>query len=66
MSFVIARYSLSKLLEVTDKIGDHHTIDFVLEVHEPNTRTQQKHDLDCIWANFELMKEELGSIDYED
>ncbi|KAF2350494.1 hypothetical protein FHG87_018750 [Trinorchestia longiramus] len=52
-------------LEVMDKIGDHHMIDLVLEVHDPNTRTRQKHVLDYKRANFELMKEELGSIDYE-
>ncbi|KAF2353586.1 hypothetical protein FHG87_015655 [Trinorchestia longiramus] len=28
-------------LEVTDKIGDPHMINFVLEVHDSNTRTQQ-------------------------
>ncbi|KAF2355053.1 Reverse transcriptase domain [Trinorchestia longiramus] len=52
-------------LEVTDKIGDHQMIDFSLEVQDPNTRTQHKQVLDCKRANFELMKEELGSHNYE-
>ncbi|KAF2368917.1 hypothetical protein FHG87_000328 [Trinorchestia longiramus] len=45
------------------------TIDFLYEscikVYEPNTRTQQKHVFDYKRANFELMNEELGSINYE-
>ncbi|KAF2365242.1 hypothetical protein FHG87_004002 [Trinorchestia longiramus] len=50
-------------LEVTDKIGDHQIIDFTLEVYDPNSRKQV---LDYKLANFELlMKEELGSINYE-
>ncbi|KAF2354094.1 hypothetical protein FHG87_015149 [Trinorchestia longiramus] len=52
-------------LEVTDKIGDHHMIDLALKVHDPNTRTQQNKVLDYKRTNFELMKEELGSTDYE-
>ncbi|KAF2344119.1 hypothetical protein FHG87_025126 [Trinorchestia longiramus] len=52
-------------LEVTDKIGDHQMIDFSLEVQDPNTRTQHKQFLDYKRANFELMKEELGSYNYE-
>ncbi|KAF2346419.1 Reverse transcriptase domain [Trinorchestia longiramus] len=52
-------------LVVTEKIGDHQMIDLSLEVHDPNTRTQQKQVLDYKRANFELMKEELGSINYE-
>ncbi|KAF2348316.1 hypothetical protein FHG87_020927 [Trinorchestia longiramus] len=52
-------------LEVTDKIGDHQMIDFSLEVQDPNTRTQHKQVLDYKRANFELMKEELGSYNYE-
>ncbi|KAF2360362.1 hypothetical protein FHG87_008880 [Trinorchestia longiramus] len=52
-------------LEVTDKIGDHQMIDFLLEVQDPNTRTQHKQVLDYKRANFELMKEELGSYNYE-
>ncbi|KAF2346263.1 hypothetical protein FHG87_022980 [Trinorchestia longiramus] len=52
-------------LEVTDKIGDHQMIDFSLEVQDPNTRTQHKQVLDYKRANFELMKEELGSHNYE-
>ncbi|KAF2344602.1 hypothetical protein FHG87_024641 [Trinorchestia longiramus] len=52
-------------LEVTDKIGDHQMIDFPLEVQDPNTRTQHKQVLDYKRANFELMKEELGSDKYE-
>ncbi|KAF2349954.1 Endonuclease/exonuclease/phosphatase [Trinorchestia longiramus] len=52
-------------LEVTDKIGDHKMIDFSLEVQDPNTRTQHKQVLDYKRANFELMKEELGSYNYE-
>ncbi|KAF2349486.1 hypothetical protein FHG87_019757 [Trinorchestia longiramus] len=46
-------------------IGDHHVIDFTLEEHDPNTRAQQKHVLDCKRANIGLMKEVLGSINYE-
>ncbi|KAF2352429.1 hypothetical protein FHG87_016815 [Trinorchestia longiramus] len=52
-------------LEVTDKIGDHQMIDFSLEVQDPNTRTQHKQVFDYKRANFELMKEELGSSNYE-
>ncbi|KAF2354802.1 Endonuclease/exonuclease/phosphatase, partial [Trinorchestia longiramus] len=52
-------------LEVTDKIGDHQMIDFSLEVQDPNTRTLHKQVLDFKRANFELMKEELGSYNYE-
>ncbi|KAF2352852.1 Reverse transcriptase domain [Trinorchestia longiramus] len=52
-------------LEVTDKIGDHQMIDFSLEVQDPNTRTQHKQVLDHKRANFELMKEVLGSYNYE-
>ncbi|KAF2349915.1 Reverse transcriptase domain [Trinorchestia longiramus] len=52
-------------LEVTDKIGDHQMIGFSLEVQDPNTRTQHKQVLDYKRANFELMKEELGSYNYE-
>ncbi|KAF2357940.1 Endonuclease/exonuclease/phosphatase [Trinorchestia longiramus] len=52
-------------LEVTDKIGDHQMIDFSLEVQDPNSRTQHKQVLDYKRANFKLMKEELGSYNYE-
>ncbi|KAF2362551.1 Reverse transcriptase domain [Trinorchestia longiramus] len=52
-------------LEVTNKIGDHQMIDFSLEVQDPNTRTRQKQVLDYKRANFELIKEELGSNYYE-
>ncbi|KAF2351292.1 Endonuclease/exonuclease/phosphatase [Trinorchestia longiramus] len=52
-------------LEVTEKIGDHQMIDFSLEVQDPNTRTQHKQVLDYKRANFELMKEELSSYNYE-
>ncbi|KAF2355337.1 hypothetical protein FHG87_013907 [Trinorchestia longiramus] len=52
-------------LEVTDKIGDHKMIDFSLEVEDSNTRTQHKQVLNYKGANFELMKEELGSYNYE-
>ncbi|KAF2345922.1 Endonuclease/exonuclease/phosphatase [Trinorchestia longiramus] len=52
-------------LEVTNKIGDHQMIDFSLEVQDPNTRTQHKQVLNYKRANFELMKEELGSYNYE-
>ncbi|KAF2364185.1 hypothetical protein FHG87_005052 [Trinorchestia longiramus] len=52
-------------LEVTNKIDDHQMIDFPLEVDDPNTRTRQKQVLDYKWANFELMKEELSSNNYE-
>ncbi|KAF2347264.1 Reverse transcriptase domain [Trinorchestia longiramus] len=52
-------------LEVTGKIGDHQMIDFSLEVQDPNTRTQHKQVLDYKRANFEQMKEELGSYNYK-
>ncbi|KAF2346702.1 hypothetical protein FHG87_022541 [Trinorchestia longiramus] len=52
-------------IEVTDKFGDHQMIDFSLEVQDPNTRTQHKQVLHYKRANFELMKEELGSYNYE-
>ncbi|KAF2347847.1 hypothetical protein FHG87_021397 [Trinorchestia longiramus] len=52
-------------LEVADKIGDHRMIDFMLQVYDPNTTTQQNNVLDYKRANFELMEEELGSIGYE-
>ncbi|KAF2364868.1 Endonuclease/exonuclease/phosphatase [Trinorchestia longiramus] len=52
-------------LEVTDKIGDYQMIDFTLEVQVPNTRTQHKQVLDYKRANFKLMKEELGSHNYQ-
>ncbi|KAF2345779.1 Reverse transcriptase domain [Trinorchestia longiramus] len=52
-------------LEVTDKIGDHQMIDFSLEIQDPNTKTQHKQVLDYKRANFELMKEELGSHNYK-
>ncbi|KAF2344794.1 Reverse transcriptase domain [Trinorchestia longiramus] len=40
-------------------------IDFSFEVQDPNTRTQHKQVLDYKQENFELMKEELGSHNYE-
>ncbi|KAF2358520.1 hypothetical protein FHG87_010720 [Trinorchestia longiramus] len=46
-------------LKVTDKIGDHHIIDYAVEVHDQNTRTQQKQVLDYKWANLEPMKATL-------
>ncbi|KAF2368252.1 hypothetical protein FHG87_000990 [Trinorchestia longiramus] len=52
-------------LEVTDKIGDNQMIDFSLEVQDPNTRTQHKQVLDYKRVNFELMREERGSYNYE-
>ncbi|KAF2359755.1 Reverse transcriptase domain [Trinorchestia longiramus] len=52
-------------LEVTDKIGDHQMIVFSLEVQDPNTRTQHKQVLDYNRVNFELMKRELSSHNYE-
>ncbi|KAF2367366.1 hypothetical protein FHG87_001881 [Trinorchestia longiramus] len=52
-------------LEVTNKIGNHHMKDFAFEVHDPNSRTQQKNARDFKLVNFELMKEELGIIVYE-
>ncbi|KAF2351729.1 Reverse transcriptase domain [Trinorchestia longiramus] len=52
-------------LEVTDKISAHQMIDFMLEVQERKTRTQQKQVLYYKRANFELKKEELGSHNYE-
>ncbi|KAF2360008.1 hypothetical protein FHG87_009234 [Trinorchestia longiramus] len=52
-------------LKVKHKIGDHQMIDFSLEVQDPNTTTQHKQVLDYKRANFELMKEELGSHNYE-
>ncbi|KAF2359227.1 hypothetical protein FHG87_010014 [Trinorchestia longiramus] len=52
-------------LEVTDKISAHQMIDFMVDVQNPNTRTQHKQVLDYKRANFELMKEELGSYNYE-
>ncbi|KAF2361879.1 hypothetical protein FHG87_007365 [Trinorchestia longiramus] len=52
-------------LEVTDKISDHQMIDFSLEVQDSNTRSQHKQVLDYKRANFELMKEQLGSQNYE-
>ncbi|KAF2356835.1 Reverse transcriptase domain [Trinorchestia longiramus] len=52
-------------LEVKDKVGDHQMINFSLEVQDPKTRIQHKQVLDYKRANFELMKEELGSYNYE-
>ncbi|KAF2350074.1 hypothetical protein FHG87_019172 [Trinorchestia longiramus] len=52
-------------LEVTGQIGDHQMIDFSLDVQDPNTRTQHKQVLNYKRANFELMKQELGSYNYE-
>ncbi|KAF2358244.1 hypothetical protein FHG87_011005 [Trinorchestia longiramus] len=52
-------------LKVTDKIGDQQMIDFSLEVQDPNTRTQLEQVLDYKRANFELLKKELGSHNYE-
>ncbi|KAF2365543.1 hypothetical protein FHG87_003705 [Trinorchestia longiramus] len=52
-------------LEATSTFGDHQMIDFALKLHDPNTRTQQKHVLDNKRANFERMKKELGSINCE-
>ncbi|KAF2359920.1 Endonuclease/exonuclease/phosphatase [Trinorchestia longiramus] len=52
-------------LEVTGKIGDHQMIDISLDVQDSNTRTQHKQVLDYKLANFELMKEELSSYNYE-
>ncbi|KAF2350089.1 hypothetical protein FHG87_019156 [Trinorchestia longiramus] len=52
-------------LEVTDKIGDHQMIDFSLEVQDPDTRTLHKQVLDYKRANFKLIKDELGSHNYE-
>ncbi|KAF2361064.1 hypothetical protein FHG87_008177 [Trinorchestia longiramus] len=46
--------------------GCHQMIDFALEVHDPNTKTQQKHAFDNKQANFELFKEKLSSINYEE
>ncbi|KAF2353775.1 hypothetical protein FHG87_015468 [Trinorchestia longiramus] len=51
--------------EVTDIISDHQLIDFTLEVRNPNSRTQHKQVLDYQRANFELIKEELSSNNYE-
>ncbi|KAF2368495.1 Immunoglobulin [Trinorchestia longiramus] len=48
-------------LEITDKIGTRSA----LEVHDPNTRTRQKRVFDYRGANFELVKEELSSINYK-
>ncbi|KAF2349950.1 hypothetical protein FHG87_019291 [Trinorchestia longiramus] len=53
------------ILEVTDKIDDHQMIDFTLEIHDPNTWTQQKQVLYYKRASFEILKEELDSINYE-
>ncbi|KAF2344491.1 hypothetical protein FHG87_024753 [Trinorchestia longiramus] len=53
-------------LKAMDKIGNHQMIDFALDVHDPNTKTQQKHAFDNKQANFELIKENLSSINYED
>ncbi|KAF2352090.1 hypothetical protein FHG87_017153 [Trinorchestia longiramus] len=52
-------------LEVTDKIGDHQMIDFSVKVQDPNIRTQHKQVLDYKRTTFELMKEDLGSYNYE-
>ncbi|KAF2347653.1 Endonuclease/exonuclease/phosphatase [Trinorchestia longiramus] len=53
-------------LEVTDNIGDHHNmVGFALLVHDSNDRTQLNISLNYKRANLELMKEELGSLDYE-
>ncbi|KAF2366885.1 hypothetical protein FHG87_002357 [Trinorchestia longiramus] len=52
-------------LQVTDKIGDHQMINISLEVQDPNTMTQHKQVLDYKRANFEVMKKELGSHNYE-
>ncbi|KAF2358371.1 hypothetical protein FHG87_010874 [Trinorchestia longiramus] len=52
-------------LEVTDKIDGHQMIDFKIEVLDPNARTHQKPILYYKRTNFELMNEELGSINYE-
>ncbi|KAF2367274.1 hypothetical protein FHG87_001970 [Trinorchestia longiramus] len=52
-------------LEVTDKIGDHRMIDFVLQVHDPKARTHLKISLSHKHANFELKKEEFSSFDYK-
>ncbi|KAF2367485.1 hypothetical protein FHG87_001762 [Trinorchestia longiramus] len=49
-------------IEFTDKNGDHQKVDFTLEILDPNTKIQQKQVLDNNRANFELIKEELGSI----
>ncbi|KAF2363322.1 hypothetical protein FHG87_005920 [Trinorchestia longiramus] len=66
LDLVMTTPDLRKIgLEVTDKIGDHPMIDFALEVHDSNTRTQQKYALDYKQAHFEPMKKELGSIHYE-
>ncbi|KAF2359986.1 hypothetical protein FHG87_009258 [Trinorchestia longiramus] len=51
-------------LEVTDKIGAHHLIDFVFQVYNLNVRTELKNMRDYMWTNFELMKEELGNFTY--
>ncbi|KAF2355068.1 hypothetical protein FHG87_014178 [Trinorchestia longiramus] len=44
---------------------DRRPPDFTLEVQDPNSRTQHKQVLDHKRVNFELMKEELGSNNYE-
>ncbi|KAF2354480.1 hypothetical protein FHG87_014760 [Trinorchestia longiramus] len=53
-------------LEVLDKIGDNHMIDFAFDVQNPNPRSQQKNVLEYEQANFELMTEKLNSIDYKE
>ncbi|KAF2362455.1 hypothetical protein FHG87_006790 [Trinorchestia longiramus] len=45
--------------------GEPRMIDFALDVHDLNTRTRHKNVLIYIQANFELIKEELSSLDYE-
>ncbi|KAF2348326.1 hypothetical protein FHG87_020919 [Trinorchestia longiramus] len=53
-------------LKVLDITSDHHMIDFMFEVHDPNTRTQQKHVPDYNWASFgpRTVTLKLGSIDH--
>ncbi|KAF2355081.1 hypothetical protein FHG87_014166 [Trinorchestia longiramus] len=52
-------------LDVTDMIDDHQKIGTTLEVQDPNTKIQHDQVLDYKRANFELMKEELVSHNYE-
>ncbi|KAF2367368.1 hypothetical protein FHG87_001883 [Trinorchestia longiramus] len=52
-------------LEIPGKIGDHHGMDFMLHVYDPYARTRLTNVLKYTRANFELMKEMIGSFDYE-
>ncbi|KAF2356420.1 hypothetical protein FHG87_012825 [Trinorchestia longiramus] len=74
---VVEGVQLHVVLRHTNHHDQHETVthyhrpntgdmmDFALQVHHPKTRTQLKNVPNYVRAYYELMKEELGSFNYE-